>query len=195
MSAIVLHGINRPALGAALAAYGLTIAAGDSDALAVLAAEGTPPFVLPGVIEVATTGAAVAALVGGADDVVLASDPDTLVAARIAALVRRRAEQALIVGDLAIDLVERRARRAGRPLPLLPREYQLLVHLARATGRIVSRAELTRSVLGLPFDPGTNVIAAHLSKLRGKLHDGFEGMMLLTEKGCGYRLVAAPVAG
>ena len=187
-----LYGMGPPKLvraEGASAPHGLTVAA--TGGVAALVVDGVTSLTLPGVVQAGGVDAAIAALRRGADEVVLASDSDMLVAARIAALVRRVADRALVVGDLAIDLIERRAARDGRRLPLLPREYALLVHLARATGRIVPRAELTRDVLGLAFDPGTNVIAAHLSKLRAKLHHGFDGAMLHTEKGSGYRLVAA----
>lgn len=131
--------------------------------------------------------AVAAAIDAGAADAVSASASDALIAARLAALVRRTAS-ALRIGDLTIDPVERRVTRGGRVLDLLPREYRLLLHLAARTGEAVSRAELLAAVWGLAFDPGTNVVAVHVSRLRVKLDRGFASAMLVTQKGAGYRL-------
>lgn len=132
--------------------------------------------------------AVVAAIDAGAADAVPASASDALIAARLAALVRR-GDPALRVGGLTIDPVERRVTRGARTLDLLPREYRLLLHLAARAGQAVHRAELLEAVWGLDFDPGTNVVAVHVSRLRAKLDRGFALPMLVTEKGAGYRLV------
>lgn len=192
MSAILVSGVDRPVLGAALARHGLIVAGliGAGLPAAALVGSGVAVPMRPALVQAADLDAAVALLARDVDDVVLASDPDALVAARLAALVRRGTGRMLVVGDLAIDPVERRATRAGVPLDVLPREYAVLLHLARAGGALVTRAELTREVLGLRFDPGTNVVAVHLSRLRTKLHRG-GAPMLVTEKGRGHRLVAA----
>jgi len=97
---------------------------------------------------------------------------------------------AIQIGPLSIDPVERRVTRSGRPIPLLPREYALLLHLARAGGRCVGRAELLRAVWGLRFDPGTNVVEVHVSRLRAKLDRDFAAPLLRTEKRRGYCLRA-----
>jgi two-component system OmpR family response regulator len=97
---------------------------------------------------------------------------------------------AIAVGTLRIDPVERRVTRDGRAIPLLPREYALLLYLARAEGRCVSRGELLGMVWGLRFDPGTNVVQVHVSRLRAKLDRGFGTPMLQTLKGRGYCLTA-----
>ncbi len=134
---------------------------------------------------------AVALLDAGADDAILAEACDALIAARVAAVLRRPGgDRVLRVGGLAIDPVERRASRDGRALDLLPREYALLVYLARHAGVVRTRRDLLGDVLGLDFDPGTNVIEVHISRLRAKLDRGFARAMLLTEKGRGYRLAA-----
>jgi len=112
------------------------------------------------------------------------------IAARLAARLRPRPPPPIVIGELRIDWVERRVARAGRPLALLPREYALLLHLARAGGRCVDRAELLEAVWRLHFDPGTNVIEVHVSRLRAKLDRGFARPLLVTEKGRGYRLMA-----
>lgn len=132
--------------------------------------------------------AAVAALDGGADDVVLAGDDPALLAARIARLAR---PGELVVGPLAIDRMARTASRDGRALALLPREYAVLLHLARHADALVTRSDLRSAVWGRDFDPGTNVIEVHISRLRAQL-DRDAAPMLLTERGRGYRLVSAP---
>lgn len=98
------------------------------------------------------------------------------------------------VGELAIDRVARRVVRAGRPLLLLPREFAMLAYLARHAGRTVPHAELRLAVFGLASDRGTNLLAVHASRLRAGLDRGFDWPMLHTDRGLGYRLVAAPPA-
>lgn len=98
--------------------------------------------------------ALVAALDGGADDALSAQSSDALIAARIAAIVRRgMASRWVRIGDLSIDTLERTVSRAGRAIPLLPREYRLLLVLARAPGQTVSRQTLVAALCGLRFDP------------------------------------------
>lgn len=137
---------------------------------------------------VADAPAEAAALEAGIDDAVAVAAPDALIAAR----ARRLRQDAAIrrIGDLSIDRIARRAWRAERALALLPREFALLDHLAAHAGRTVTRAELHIAVFGLPFHPGTNRLTVHVSRLRAALDRGFACPMLLTERGCGYRLVA-----
>lgn len=97
----------------------------------------------------------------------------------------------LHVGDLVIRMVDRIVTRGGRPIPLLAREYALLLHLARKPGQTASRGELLRSVWSLNFDPGTNSVEVHISRLRAKLDRGFVTKMLHTVKGRGYMLRAS----
>jgi len=135
------------------------------------------------------SGASVAgALDAGADDAVTLPACAGEIAARLAARLRCH-NPALAIGGLRIDTLERRVARDGRAVPLLPREYALLLHLARAAGRCVGRAELLAAVWGLRFDPGTNVVEVHVSRLRARLDRGFDAPMLVTDKGRGYRLV------
>lgn len=129
------------------------------------------------------------ALDAGADDAMPAATPAEEIAARLAARVRQRPE--IILGELRIDPVERRVTRAGQTLALLPREYALLLHLIRQGERPAGRSELLAAVWGLRFDPGTNVVEVHVSRLRAKLDRGFAVPMLRTDKGRGYRLCAA----
>lgn len=133
-------------------------------------------------------GAVVRALDAGADDAIALPSSAGEIAARAAARLRPRPAERIEIGALAIDRVERRVTRDGQTIALLPREYALLLHLARQPGLCVSRAELLRAVWGLGFDPGTNVVEVHISRLRAKLDRGFAVPMLRTEKRRGYWL-------
>jgi two-component system OmpR family response regulator len=116
--------------------------------------------------------------------------------ARVNALLRRRearidpAEHRLTVGDLEIDPLSRTVKRDGKKLELKPREYLLLEYFARNEGRVVTRTMLLEQVWDYHFDPGTNVIDVHVSRLRRKLDDGFEKPLLHTVRGAGYMLAA-----
>lgn len=135
-----------------------------------------------------------AALDAGASDAALIDAPDVLLAARIARLLAAAPPTSVEVGELTIDRLARAARRAGRALKLLPREYALLDQLAAHAGSTVSKAELHHRLCGLGFDPGTNILAVHVSRLRAVLDHGHAFPMLHTTRGVGYRLVAAPLA-
>lgn len=91
-------------------------------------------------------------------------------------------------GDLTIGLIDRAVERAGRSIDLLAREYALLLCLARRRDRAVSRMELLREVWRLDFDPGTNRVEVHMSRLRAKVDRGFARPLLHTVKGRGYAL-------
>jgi two-component system, OmpR family, response regulator len=114
--------------------------------------------------------------------------------ARVEALGRRSdtvvKQTILRVGDLAIDLVSRRASRRGMDIFLLPREFQLLEYLVRNEGRIVSRAMLLQHVWDLHFDPSTNIIDVYVGRVRRKV-DGQQAYPLIhTLRGVGYCLRA-----
>lgn len=182
-------------LAEALAARGIAL---DADAAATLVhCSGDPVATIakyrrlgPIILLVRDAEATVAALDAGADDALpLAATADEI-AARVAARLRTPAPP-IGVGELLIDRLARRVTRAGRAIALLPREYALLLHLAQHAGHTVPRAALLEAVWGLRFDPGTNVVAVHVSRLRAKLDRGFAAPMLRTEKGIGYRLAAA----
>ncbi|MEZ0244343.1 MAG: winged helix-turn-helix domain-containing protein [Sphingomonas sp.] len=177
----------RPSAEAAAAVLGWSPGEGDPGArIADARAQGWRGALM--LVLEAGCGASVAhALDAGADDAVLLPASAGEIAARIAARLR---PATLTLGPLAIDTVERRVTRSGTHIPLLPREYSLLLHLARAAGRCVGRAELLAQVWGLRFDPGTNVIEVHVSRLRAKLDRGFPQPLLVTEKGRGYALRA-----
>lgn len=99
-------------------------------------------------------------------------------------------EPHLVRGDLVIGLVDRSVARDGRPIALLAREYALLLDLARRDGVPASRQELLRAVWRLDFDPGTNSVEVHMSRLRAKVDRGFTSPLLHTVKGQGYALMA-----
>lgn len=130
------------------------------------------------------------ALEAGADDAVGWAEDPAEVVARIAGLVRRTrlAQGRLDCDDLRIDLVDRRVERAGRPIAMPLREFDLLANLARVPDRIVSRETLLRAVWRIDFDPGTNRVEVHMSRLRAKVDRGFARPMLHTVKGRGYAL-------
>ncbi len=182
----------EPSADAAAAVFGWSARQGDpANRIATLRAAGWfGPLML--VLSEGCSASVARALDAGADDAVLQPVSAGEIAARIAARIRPT-PQGITIGDLVIDPVERRVTRAGQPIALLPREYALLLYLARAGGRCVGRAELLAAVWRLRFDPGTNVIEVHVSRLRAKLDRGFGEPLLLTEKGRGYRL-AMPMA-
>jgi len=112
--------------------------------------------------------------------------------ARIEALLRRRSGPAVVtklaVGDLEMDLLGRSVRRAGRAVDLQPREFRLLEYLMRHAGQVVTRTMLLEGVWDYHFDPQTNVIDVHVSRLRGKIEKGFDKPILHTVRGAGYML-------
>ena len=114
--------------------------------------------------------------------------------ARIDALMRRRAPQnvktKLQVGDLELDLLTRTAVRAGAPIDLQPREFRLLEYLMRHASQVVTRTMLLESVWEYHFDPQTNVIDVHISRLRAKIDKGFDTALLHTVRGAGYMIRA-----
>ena len=96
----------------------------------------------------------------------------------------------LRVGELEMDLIGRAVRREGKEIDLQPREFQLLEFLMRHAGQSVTRTMLLEKVWEYHFDPQTNVIDVHVSRLRAKIDKGFDRPMLLTVRGAGYRLEA-----
>ena len=114
--------------------------------------------------------------------------------ARLDAIVRRAEGAAdpksttLAVGDLKLDLLGRTAERAGRPIDLSTKEFQILEYLMRHAGQVVTRTMLLEAVWDYGFDPGTNVIDVHISHLRAKIDQPGEAPLLHTVRGAGYRL-------
>lgn len=137
----------------------------------------------------------VGGLRAGADDYVVKPFALSEVLARLDALVRRvrgdaHDETRLEVGDLTLDLLKREARRGGTLIELLPREFRLLEYLMRHAGQVVTRTMLLENVWDYHFDPQTNVIDVHISRLRAKLDRDFEQPLIHTVRGAGYRLVS-----
>ncbi|MGI8840328.1 MAG: response regulator transcription factor [Caulobacteraceae bacterium] len=136
----------------------------------------------------------VAGLKAGGDDYLVKPYAFAELIARVEALARRRetgsVQTLLKVGDLEMDLIGRQVRRAGQEIDLQPREFQLLEYLMRNAGQSVTRTMLLEKVWEYHFDPQTNVIDVHISRLRSKIDKGFDRPMLQTVRGAGYRLEA-----
>ncbi|MGE3302388.1 MAG: response regulator transcription factor [Hyphomonadaceae bacterium] len=96
----------------------------------------------------------------------------------------------LTVGEIEMDLLARTVLRAGKKIDLQPREFRLLEYLMRHAGEVVTRTMLLEKVWDYHFDPQTNVIDVHISRLRGKIDKEFATPMLHTVRGSGYRLEA-----
>lgn len=130
----------------------------------------------------------------GGDDYLVKPFAFSELLARLEAIVRRRAapavEAELRVGDLEMDLLSRRVQRGGRTIDLQPREFKLLEYLMRHAGRAVTRTMLLEGVWDYHFDPQTNVIDVHISRLRQKIDKGFDSPLLHTVRGVGYTLRA-----
>lgn len=135
----------------------------------------------------------VTGLRAGGDDYLTKPYAFSELLARVDALIRR-SEQAgaeatnLTVGDLEMDLLARTVRRNGETIHLQPREFQLLEYLMRHAGQVVTRTMLLEGVWNYHFDPQTNVIDVHISRLRQKVDKGFDAPILHTVRGAGYRL-------
>jgi two-component system OmpR family response regulator len=116
-------------------------------------------------------------------------------AARVNALARRApigSEQTVLqVADLKMDLIRRQVTRRGQPIELLPREFRLLEFLMRNAGQIVTRTMLLEHVWDFHFDPKTNVVETHISRLRAKVDKPFDAELIHTVHRAGYRLHAS----
>jgi two-component system, OmpR family, response regulator len=126
----------------------------------------------------------------GGDDYLVKPFSFSELAARVAALGRRprvaAAETRLRFLDLELDLLSRTVRRAGQQIELQPREFRLLEYLMRHVGQVVTRTMLLEGVWDLHFDPRTNVVDTHVSRLRGKIDKGFSLELIHTVRGAGY---------
>jgi two-component system OmpR family response regulator len=136
----------------------------------------------------------VTGLKAGGDDYLVKPYALPELVARVEALARRRetgsVQTVLKVGDLEMDLIGRTVTRAGADIDLQPREFQLLEFLMRHANQSVTRTMLLEKVWEYHFDPQTNVIDVHISRLRSKIDKGFDKAMLQTVRGAGYRLEA-----
>jgi two-component system OmpR family response regulator len=134
----------------------------------------------------------VAGLNAGGDDYLVKPFAFSELAARVAALGRRprktAAETSFRVADLELDLLTRTVKRGGREIALQPREFRLLEYLMRNAGHVVTRTMLLENVWDYHFDPRTNIVESHLSRLRTKIDKGYDPELIHTVRGAGYCL-------
>lgn len=135
----------------------------------------------------------VAGLRAGADDYLVKPFAFSELSARLDAMLRRAAnagapQTEITVRDLHLDLLSREVRRGEVRIELQPREFRLLEFLMRHAGQVVTRTMLLEHVWDYHFDPQTNVIDVHISRLRAKIDKGFERPLLTTVRGAGYKL-------
>lgn len=134
----------------------------------------------------------------GADDYIGKPFAFAELMARLEAITRRPAQEGsgevteLKVGDLEVNLLRREVRRAGQAIDLQPREFRLLEYLMRNRDQVVTRTMLLESVWDYHFDPQTNVIDVHISRLRRKIDKGFDPPLIHTVRGAGYKLSESP---
>ena len=150
----------------------------------------TPVLILSALGEV---DARVEGLRAGGDDYLVKPFAFSELLARLEALVRRnesaqRQETVLKVDNLEMDLLARTVMRNGQPIDLQPREFRLLEYLMRHSGQVVTRTMLLENIWDYNFDPQTNVIDVHISRLRSKIDKQFETPLLQTVRGAGYVL-------
>lgn len=130
------------------------------------------------------------AVAGGADDALHPGFSKADLSARVTALGRRprraQPESLLRIADLEVDLLTRSVKRAGRQLDLQPREFRLLECLVQNVGTVLDRTTLLEKVWEYHFDPRTNVVESHISRLRAKIDRGFEVHLIHTIRGSGY---------
>ena len=128
----------------------------------------------------------------GGDDYLVKPFAMSELLARIEALMRRGKVSSevtqLIVGDLEMDILARKVIRQGKRVYLHPREFKLLEYLMRHAGQLVTRTMLLENVWEYHFDPQTNVIDVHISRLRQKIDKPFDSSILQTVRGAGYKL-------
>nr|WP_136250392.1 response regulator transcription factor [Ningiella ruwaisensis] len=111
-----------------------------------------------------------------------------ILASRASPSVKSRTE--LVLGELKLDLINRKVLREGREIDLQSKEFKLLEYLMLNEGKIVTRTMLLEKVWEYNFDPQTNVIDVHISRLRNKIDKGFEFPMIETIRGAGYKISA-----
>lgn len=169
------------------------------DGLALLkamrAAEMATPVIMLSAL--ASTDDRIAGLTAGADDYLGKPFSFGELLARIQALLRRASgavrqvqDTTLRCADLELDRLTRQVRRGARKIALQPREFRLLEYMLMHAGEVVTRTMLLEAVWDYHFDPGTNVIDVHISRLRRKIDDGEEQALFHTVRGAGYRLAA-----
>ena len=167
------------------------------DGLAIIksvraAGKTTPMLILSALGEV---DARVEGLRAGGDDYLTKPFAFSELIARLDALLRRSqqtttADTTLRIADLELDQLTRTVKRAGQAINLQPREFRLLEYLMQNAGRVVTRTMLLEQLWDYHFDPQTNVIDVHISRLRGKIDKNFDPPLLQTVRGAGYRIHA-----
>lgn len=139
-------------------------------------------------------GDRVRGLDAGGDDYLVKPFAFAELVARVTALARRPplsdVTNVLRVGDLEMDLLKRSVTRAGTRVELQPREFQILEFLMRNADRVVTRTMLLEGIWDFHFDPKTNIVETHISRLRAKLNRGHDADMIETVRGAGYTLRA-----
>ncbi len=168
------------------------------DGMAVLAALRAAKITTPVLLlsALGTVDDRVAGLTAGSDDYLTKPFAFAELLARLRLILKRHrgepaVETVLRCEGLEMDLLARKVRRDGRMIELQPREFRLLEYLLRHAEQVVTRTMLLEGVWDYHFDPGTNVIDVHISRLRRKIDDGFGGPLLHTVRGVGYRLGGA----
>lgn len=155
----------------------------------------TPALILSALGEVDDK---VKGLRAGADDYIGKPFAFAELLARLEAIGRRPAREGsaevtqLKVADLEMNLISREVRRAGQSVDLQPREFRLLEYLMRNRDQVVTRTMLLENVWDYHFDPQTNVIDVHISRLRRKIDKDFEPPLIHTVRGAGYKLSESP---
>lgn len=134
----------------------------------------------------------VTGLEAGADDYLVKPFAFSELSARVNALGRRKPLQNELVqldhGGIVMDLLKRQVRRDGETVLLQPREFRLLEELLREGGKVVTRTMLLERVWNYHFDPQTNIVETHISRLRSKLNEGGKRNLIETVRGSGYRM-------
>lgn len=159
------------------------------DVIGTLRKEGnrTPALILSALGDVDDR---VKGLRAGGDDYLTKPYAFSELLARIEALARRRspeeAETRYAVGDLILDRLSHKVTRSGEQVTLQPREFRLLEYLMKHAGQVVTRTMLLENVWDYHFDPQTNVVDVHISRLRSKIDKNFESPLLHTVRGAGY---------
>jgi two-component system OmpR family response regulator len=165
------------------------------DGMAVLAAMRAAKVETPVIIlsALSSVDARVEGLTSGANDYLSKPFAFSELLARLKLLMakasgRGEIETTLSHGDLEMNLLNRQVRRAGQRIDLQPREFRLLEYLLRHKNTVVTRTMMLEGVWEYHFDPGTNVVDVHMSRLRRKLEDGFDRPLIQTIRGAGYIL-------
>lgn len=165
------------------------------DGMAVLAAMRAARISTPVIIlsSLGAVDARVEGLTSGADDYLAKPFAFSELLARLKLLITRPSagaatETILACEDLEMNLLNRRVTRAGKRVELQPREFRLLEYLLRHKDQVVTRTMMLEGVWEYHFDPGTNVVDVHVSRLRRKVDDGFDKPLVHTIRGAGYML-------